>query len=203
MHYRIRVRGELDSSWQSWFEALQIKHGPDGTTILAGQLPDQAALHGMLLKIVRLGLTLLELQVSETRHSLQATYIGHKAGDRAGDKAGDRAMIGTTEVNAESETPPNYDAKAGYASANGVRIYYKAKHLFDGDALSGSSKWKERMLLPVMTSNKLPDLPDCASFLPRQARTIVPSKPTASGPSGIGKRLNSSGEPSIYSLFLI
>jgi hypothetical protein len=26
MHYRIRVKGHLDSSWQAWFDALQTEH---------------------------------------------------------------------------------------------------------------------------------------------------------------------------------
>ena len=68
MHYHIRVKGHLDSSWQSWFAGLQIKSEAAGTTVLSGPLPDQAALYAMLLKINRLGLTLLALESSETRH---------------------------------------------------------------------------------------------------------------------------------------
>jgi len=59
VNYRIRVKGHLDSSWQHWFAGLQIEHEVMGTTILSGYLPDQAALFGLLLKIQRLGLTLL------------------------------------------------------------------------------------------------------------------------------------------------
>ena len=36
-----------------------------GTTLLSGELPDQAALHGVLLQITRLGLVLLSLETSE------------------------------------------------------------------------------------------------------------------------------------------
>jgi hypothetical protein len=36
-----------------------------GTTLLSGYLPDQAALQGVLLQIIRLGLTLLSLETSE------------------------------------------------------------------------------------------------------------------------------------------
>ena len=62
MHYRIRVKGHLDFSWQLSFVQMQITHEATGTTVLSGPLPDQAALYGMLLKINRLGLTLLALE---------------------------------------------------------------------------------------------------------------------------------------------
>ena len=68
MHYHIRVKGHLDFSWQPWFAGLQITREAAGTTVLSGSLPDQAALYGMLLKINRLGLTLLALESSEIQH---------------------------------------------------------------------------------------------------------------------------------------
>jgi len=71
MHYRIRVRGELDSSWQTWFDGLQIQPEPDGTTVLSGSLPDQPALYRVLLKINRLGLVLLALERSHTEYEEQ------------------------------------------------------------------------------------------------------------------------------------
>ena len=68
MYYRIRVQGHLDPSWQQRFEGFRIEHQEAGTTLLSGSLPDQAALHGVLLQIVRLGLTLLSLETSEVPH---------------------------------------------------------------------------------------------------------------------------------------
>jgi hypothetical protein len=65
MHYRIRVQGHLDPGWHHRFEGLRIEHQDGGTTLLSGSLPDQAALHGMLLQIIRLGLTLLSLETNE------------------------------------------------------------------------------------------------------------------------------------------
>jgi len=44
---------------------LQIRNEAAGRAILAGQLPDQAALYGVLPKIDRLGLTLLAPESSE------------------------------------------------------------------------------------------------------------------------------------------
>jgi hypothetical protein len=65
VHYQIRVLGELDASWQTWFDGLHIGHEPEGTTILSGSLPDQPALYSVLLKINRLGLVLLALESSQ------------------------------------------------------------------------------------------------------------------------------------------
>lgn len=62
MSYQIRVEGHLDLSRQEWFEGLELRHETSGTTLLIGVLPDQAALYSVLLKISRLGLTLLSLE---------------------------------------------------------------------------------------------------------------------------------------------
>jgi hypothetical protein len=65
MHYALRVQGHLDPTFQDRFGELRIEQQEAGTTLLEGALPDQAALHGVLLQIVRLGLTLLSLETSE------------------------------------------------------------------------------------------------------------------------------------------
>jgi hypothetical protein len=65
MHCRIRVTWHLDPSWQAWFDDLEIVHEADGTTLLIGQLPDQAALYGVLLTIRRLGLRLISVETDE------------------------------------------------------------------------------------------------------------------------------------------
>ncbi len=64
MHYRICVQGHLDPSWQERFEGLCLEQQEAGTTLLSGDLPDQAALYGLLLRIVRRGLVLLSLETS-------------------------------------------------------------------------------------------------------------------------------------------
>jgi hypothetical protein len=46
MHYRICIRGHLDPSWQERFAGLRLELQEAGTTLLSGELPDQAALHG-------------------------------------------------------------------------------------------------------------------------------------------------------------
>ncbi len=62
MNCLIRIKGHLDSSWQEWFEGLEIVQEPEGTTLFSGPLTDQAALHGVLAKIRGLGLDLLSLE---------------------------------------------------------------------------------------------------------------------------------------------
>ena len=65
MHYHIRIKDHLDPSWRTWLANLEVVHESEGTTLLIGYLPDQAALYGVLLTIRRLGLSLLSLETSE------------------------------------------------------------------------------------------------------------------------------------------
>jgi hypothetical protein len=55
-------QGHMDLFWEPWFAPLQIRHEPEGTTVLTGTLPDQSALYGVLMKLDRLGATLLALE---------------------------------------------------------------------------------------------------------------------------------------------
>jgi hypothetical protein len=63
--YEIRVKGHIGDSWSSWFEGMAIRHEESGETILSGPLVDQAALHGVLIKIRDLGLSLIEVRRKE------------------------------------------------------------------------------------------------------------------------------------------
>ena len=60
--YRIRVRGHLDNRWSEWLGGLTIHHQEDGTTLLVGPVVDQAALHGVIIRIRDLGLPLLSVR---------------------------------------------------------------------------------------------------------------------------------------------
>lgn len=62
--YSFRVQGHLDQERSGWFDGLAITQTAEGETILSGPIADQAALHGVLLKIRDLGLTLLEVKRS-------------------------------------------------------------------------------------------------------------------------------------------
>lgn len=83
MYYTIRVKGHLDPSWQDRFGGLCIEQQETGTTLLSGRLADQAALHGVLLQIVRLGLTLLSLETSEAPNETgDDLWQKHTTGER-------------------------------------------------------------------------------------------------------------------------
>jgi hypothetical protein len=64
--YEIVVKGHLDTEWSDWFEGLTITLRDNGETLLSGPLADQTALHGVLIKIRDLGLTLLSFNYAET-----------------------------------------------------------------------------------------------------------------------------------------
>ncbi len=57
--YEIRVEGRLDQRWSEWFEGLAITYDADDNTLLRGPLADEAALHGVLIKVRDLALPLL------------------------------------------------------------------------------------------------------------------------------------------------
>ncbi len=63
--YVIKVKGHLDKGKSYWFEELKISTciDEDGqpVTTLAGQLADQAALHGVLAKIRDMNLPLISV----------------------------------------------------------------------------------------------------------------------------------------------
>lgn len=69
MHYRIHIQGHLDSGWQDHFAGLRIEQQEVGTTLLMGTLPDQSALYGVLLQLIRLGLVLTSLEMSQAEGS--------------------------------------------------------------------------------------------------------------------------------------
>lgn len=60
--YQIQVEGHLNLTWSAWFEELTLTHEADGSTIVTGNIVDQATLHGILNKVRDLGLTLISVQ---------------------------------------------------------------------------------------------------------------------------------------------
>ncbi len=59
--YRIKLKGCLDPKWSEWFEQMTISI-EGNQTILTGPVADQAALHGLLIRIRDLNLTLLAVE---------------------------------------------------------------------------------------------------------------------------------------------
>lgn len=77
---RVHVRDELSAAWWSQtFSGLDVTAEPDGTTLLAGELPDQAALHGLLAAVRDLGLSLVSVETA----ALERGGPGDVASDEA------------------------------------------------------------------------------------------------------------------------
>jgi hypothetical protein len=70
--YQIRIRGQLDPHWMSWFEGLEVADATGGDATLTGLLPDQPALHGVLARIRDLGLDLVSVEALGTDGAPQA-----------------------------------------------------------------------------------------------------------------------------------
>lgn len=62
VRYEIRVEGVLDQRWSAWFDELQITNEPGGVTVIAGEVTDEAALHGLLARVRDLNLPLISVR---------------------------------------------------------------------------------------------------------------------------------------------
>lgn len=60
---RIRVAGELGQDLADWFDGVAVEPVGDGTTEIAGSLPDQAAVFGLLAGVRDLGIEVLTIEV--------------------------------------------------------------------------------------------------------------------------------------------
>jgi len=71
--YHIRLQGKIDLGLASWLPELFLVEETDGKALLSGELPDQAALLGVLLRIHNLNYQILSVEiknstVAETHH---------------------------------------------------------------------------------------------------------------------------------------
>jgi hypothetical protein len=60
--YEIRVKGHLDGRWSDWFDGLEITNLENGEAMLSGEIVDQAALHGVLIRVRDLCLPLVAVR---------------------------------------------------------------------------------------------------------------------------------------------
>jgi len=60
--FEIVIKGHVDREWDELFEGFRFEHLPDGTTLLRGNVVDQPALQGVLMRIGTLGWTLLRVE---------------------------------------------------------------------------------------------------------------------------------------------
>ena len=69
--YEIRVKRVLDEQWSEWLGGLTITPQAGGETLLRGPVRDQAALHGLIIKIRDMGLPLLSVNCVEADPPLE------------------------------------------------------------------------------------------------------------------------------------
>jgi hypothetical protein len=90
MRIQVRIKGKIDKHWSSWFEDLDISHDREREeTLLSGEIPDQAALYGVLARLRDLGLALLSVDADLN----EAVDFG--AGDISVGDAGDGGALDT------------------------------------------------------------------------------------------------------------
>jgi hypothetical protein len=65
--YKLRVDGHLDDHGSAWFDDLTLTPESDCTTSLCGFVSDQAALHGLLMKVRDLGIILISVEAIDPR----------------------------------------------------------------------------------------------------------------------------------------
>ena len=65
-------RGVLDQRWTACFEGLQIT-SEGSQTVISGPLPDQPALHGVLIKVRDLGMCLISVRRLDPDQAGQAS----------------------------------------------------------------------------------------------------------------------------------
>lgn len=66
-NYEIRIQNHLPDRWSDRFAGLTITRESDGTTTLIGTLPDQTALHSILLRIRDMNLKLISIHQVGTK----------------------------------------------------------------------------------------------------------------------------------------
>jgi hypothetical protein len=66
IHAEVRVKGVIGPTWIDWFADLVVMSCSPDETLLVGDLPDQAAVYGLLARLRDLRFDLRSVQVCET-----------------------------------------------------------------------------------------------------------------------------------------
>jgi hypothetical protein len=75
LRVEIRIKGHIAPHWSDWFEGLTINYAEDDETVLTGDVPDQAALFGLLARVRDLGLGLLSVNSVESNNSIHSIQL--------------------------------------------------------------------------------------------------------------------------------
>lgn len=62
LSYEIKIEGHIHLDWSDYADVISLQHTAEGMTILVVDLPDQTALHGLLMRVRDFGLTLVEIR---------------------------------------------------------------------------------------------------------------------------------------------
>jgi hypothetical protein len=65
LHAEVRVKGVIEPVWTDWFADLVVLTLSPDETVLIGDLPDQAALYGLLARLRDLCFDLRSVQCTE------------------------------------------------------------------------------------------------------------------------------------------
>lgn len=61
----IHVKGNLNPKWSDWFGELQVQNGFPDESILSGDLPDMAAVYGVISRLGNLVIPLISVNCLE------------------------------------------------------------------------------------------------------------------------------------------
>jgi len=76
--FEIRVKGQIDPLWSSWFSDLELTPLDGNETLLSGTLADQSALHGLLNRIRDLNLALISVHCDPPSHPQDSKGDNHE-----------------------------------------------------------------------------------------------------------------------------
>jgi hypothetical protein len=60
-HIKIHVKGRINPNWSDWFGELQMQENNSDETILLGELPDMAAIYGVISRLGSLAIPLVSV----------------------------------------------------------------------------------------------------------------------------------------------